>query len=213
MERSTRPRGRFRELACEQALDLVEHGAEAHLAVRSPVNVLPRDVFGVVPVLALGVAMRRLPTGVADALAWPMVRSTIGDVTKVGLKKLPYGPNTQMARDHQVPLLDIGTMDQIKKGRITVHGDLDHFTEDSVVFADDSQVAPDVVILATGYRASIGDLLVGWEAVCDGSGRPTASGGPTALGGLYFCGTYVSPAGMLREIGIEAKRVATHIDR
>jgi indole-3-pyruvate monooxygenase len=203
----------FGNSACEQALDLVERGAEVHLAVRSPVNVLPRDIFGVVPVLPLGIVMRRLPTRVADALAWPMIRSTVGDVTKLGLKKLPHGPNTQMACDHHVPLLDIGTMDQIRQGRIAVHGDLDRFTEDGVVFSDGSLVTFDAVILATGYRASIGDLLVGCEAVCDSSGTPTVSGAPTALGGLYFCGMYVSPAGMLREIGIEAARIATHISR
>ncbi len=99
-----------------------------------------------VPVLPLGIVMRRLPTRVADALAWPMVRSTVGDVTKVGLKKLPYGPNTQIVRDHRVPLLDIGTMDQIKQGRITVHGDLDRFTEDGVVFTNGSQVTLDAVV-------------------------------------------------------------------
>ncbi len=202
----------FGNSACEQALDLVERGAEPHLAVRSPVNVLPRDIFGVVPVLPLGIVMRRLPTRVADALAWPIVRCTVGDVAKVGLERLPYGPNTQMARDQHVPLLDIGTMEQIRQGHITVHGDLDHFVDDGVVFSDGTRVAVDAVVLATGYRASVGDILVGWEAVCDSTGTPTASGVPTALGGLYFCGMYVSPAGMLREIGIEATRIAAHID-
>ena len=67
-------------------------------------------------------------------------------------------------------------------------------------------------MLATGYPAAVGDFLVGWEAVCDSSGTPTVSGAPTALGGLYFCGMYVSPAGMLREIGIEATRIATYIN-
>jgi indole-3-pyruvate monooxygenase len=203
----------FGNSACEQALDLVERGAEVHLAVRSPVNVLPRDIFGVVPVLPLGIAMRRLPTGIADLLAWPMIRTTVGDITKLGLRKLPYGPNTQIARDHHIPLLDIGTMDQIKQGRIAVHGNLERFTEDGVVLSNGSAVGCDAVILATGYRASIGDLLVGWEAVCDSSGTPTISGPPTALPGLYFCGMYVSPAGMLREIGIEAVRIATYINR
>jgi len=203
----------FGNSACEQALDLVERGAKVHLAVRSAVNVLPRDFFGVLPVLPLGVLMRRLPTRVADALAWPMVRMTVGDVTKAGLRKLPYGPNAQIARDHHVPLLDIGTMKQIKQGRITVHGDLDRFTEDGVVFADGGQVALDAVILATGYRAAIGDFLADWEAVCDNAGTPTVSGAPTTLAGLYFCGMYVSPAGMLREIGLEATRISAHIDR
>jgi len=203
----------FGNSACEQALDLVERGAKVHLAVRSAVNVLARDFFGVLPVVPFGVVMRRLPTRVADALAWPMIRMAVGDVTKAGLRKLPYGPNTQIARDHHVPLLDIGTMKQIKQGRITVHGDLDRFTEDGVVFADGLQVALDAVVLATGYRAAIGDFLAEWEAVCDSSGTPTVSGAPTALAGLYFCGMYVSPSGMLREIGLEAARISAHIDQ
>ena len=202
----------FGKSACEQALDLVEHGAEVHLGVRSPVNVLPRDIFGMVPVLPLGILMRRLPPGIADALAWPMVRSTVGDLTKLGLKKLPYGPNTQIAHDHRVPLLDVGTMDQIKQRRIMVHGDLDRFTENGIVFSNGSPATSDAVILATGYRASIGDFLVGWEAVCDRAGTPAVSGALTALDGLYFCGMHVSPAGMLGEIGIEATRIGRYIN-
>jgi indole-3-pyruvate monooxygenase len=110
-------------------------------------------------------------------------------------------------------LLDIGTMKLINQGRITVQPDLERFTEHEVVFADGSVLAVDAVILATGYRPALGDFLVGWEAVCDRAGTPTASGTPTALDGLYFCGMYVSPAGMLREIGLEAKRIATHVDQ
>jgi indole-3-pyruvate monooxygenase len=201
----------FGNSACEQALDLVERGADVHLAVRSPVNVLPRDLLGVVPVLSLGIVMRHLPPAVADVLAKPMIRMSVGDVTKVGLRKLPYGPNTQIAHHNQVPLLDIGTMEQIKQGRIKVHGDIARFTEDGVVFSDGSQLAVAAVVLATGYRAAVEDFLIGWEAVCDAGGTPKQSGEETALAGLYFCGMYVSPAGMLREIGIEATRIAAHI--
>ena len=203
----------FGNSACEQALDLVEHGALVHLAVRSPVNVLPRDILGVLPVLPLGIFMRHLPPRVADALAAPMVKMTIGDVTKAGLRKLPYGPNAQIARDNHVPLLDIGTMEQIKQGHITVHGDIERFTADGVRFADGSDLAVAAVVLATGYRAAVGDFLVGWETDCDSSGTPKQSGAPTALDGLYFCGMYVSPAGMLREIRIEATRVAKHLEQ
>ena len=42
---------------------------------------------------------------------------------------------------------------RILSGTITVKGDIDHFTEDGVVFKGESQVTPcDVVILATGYK-------------------------------------------------------------
>lgn len=200
----------FGNSACEQAIDLVEHGVAAHLSVRSEVNVLPRDLFGI-PVLQMGIAMRALPTGVADALAAPLVRLTIGDITKVGLKKLPYGPNTQIKNDKHIPLLDIGTMDHIKARRINVHGDIERLTSSGVVFADGSTVDVDAVVLATGYRPALEDLIPEWRAVCGEDGRPLVSGGPTELPGLWFCGQFVSPAGMLREMGLEAKRIAKAI--
>jgi cation diffusion facilitator CzcD-associated flavoprotein CzcO len=200
----------FGNSACEQAIDLVEHGVEAHLSVRSAVNVLPRDLLGV-PVLQMGIAMRRLPTGLADALAAPLVALTVGDITKVGLRKLPYGPQTQIKNDRHIPLLDIGTMDHIKAGRITVHGDIARFTETGVEFSDGSSVDVDAVVLATGYRPGLEEFLPEWQKVCDADGRPRVSGGRTALPGLYFVGQFVSPSGMLREMGIEAERVAKTI--
>jgi hypothetical protein len=67
------------------------------------------------------------------------------------------------------------------------------------------------VVLATGYQPGLEDFLVDWQQVCDAKGFPTVSGRATALPGLYFCGQFISPAGMLREIGIEARRIATHL--
>jgi len=201
----------FGNSACEQAIDLVERGSQAHLAVRSPVNVIPRDIFGVVPVLQLGIVMQHLPPAVADALAWPMIRATIGDIRQVGLRKLPYGPNTQISRDRHIPLLDIGTMEHIRAGRIRVHPDIQRFTPEGVVFTDGETLAIDAVVLATGYRAALDEFLVQWREVCDDKGIPLKSGGQTALPGLYFCGQFVSPAGMLRQIRIESGRIASSI--
>jgi indole-3-pyruvate monooxygenase len=112
----------FGNSACEQAIDLLERGAHPHLSVRSPVNVLPRDVLGAVPVQQLGIAMRHVSPAAADALGWPFILLSVGDIRSVGLKKLPYGPNRQIARDRQIPLLDIGTIAHIRAGRIGLHG-------------------------------------------------------------------------------------------
>ncbi|MFL6694814.1 MAG: hypothetical protein ACJ8GO_17855, partial [Ramlibacter sp.] len=59
-------------------------------------------------------------------------------------------------------------------------------------------------------RTGLNHLLEGAAAVLDGRGVPTASGRET-LPGLYFCGFSVTPAGMLREIGREAVRIAQDI--
>jgi indole-3-pyruvate monooxygenase len=203
----------FGNSACEQAIDLVERGAHPHLSVRSAVNVIPRDILGLVPVLQLGIVMQHVPPAVADVLAAPLVRLTVGDITKVGLRKLPYGPNTQIARTRHIPLLDIGTMKHIREGRIGVHGGIERFTEGGVVFVGGETLSVDAVVLATGYRPGLEEFLVQWQQVCDDDGLPRTSGRPTELPGLYFCGQFVSPAGMLREIGIEARRIASHLSR
>ena len=152
--------------------------------------------------------MRHLPPSVADALAAPIVRLTVGDISKLGLRKLPYGPNTQIRNDRHIPLLDIGTMDHIRNGRITVHGGIARFTPTGVVFEDGTTLDVDAVVLGTGYRPALEEFLPEWQQVCDGEGRPLVSGGPTTLPGLFFCGQFVSPSGMLREAGAESRRIA-----
>ena len=200
----------FGNSACEQAIDLVEHDVRTHLAVRSEVNVVPRDLLGV-PILQMGIVMRVLPTQVADALAAPLLKATVGDISKVGLRPLPYGPNTQIKNDRHIPLLDIGTMDHIKAGRIHVHPGIERFTASGVVFTDGTSLDVDAVVLGTGYEPALADFLVDARVVCDDDGRPYVSGGPTQLAGLYFCGQFVAPSGMLREMGIEARRIAAQI--
>jgi indole-3-pyruvate monooxygenase len=77
----------------EIAIDLWEHGARPSLAVRSPVNVIPRDLLGI-PILAIGILQSKLPPRWADALNAPHLRVVMGDLTRYGLRKLPQGPIT-----------------------------------------------------------------------------------------------------------------------
>jgi cation diffusion facilitator CzcD-associated flavoprotein CzcO len=193
----------------EIAIDLVEHGAEVGMAVRSPVNVVPRDVFGL-PILSVGIALGALPPRVADALGAPLVRATVGDIEALGLKKLPYGPVTQMVEHERIPLLDIGTVGLIRKGKIAVHPGIERFTADGVTFVDGTTVSFDAVVLATGYRPALDGFLEGADELTGDKGLPRRSG-EEVRPGLYFCGFYVSPTGMLREIGIEAERIAAAI--
>jgi NAD(P)H-nitrite reductase large subunit len=102
-------------------------------------------------------------------------------------------------------------MEHIRAGRIAVHGDIARFTPDGVEFTDGTALGADAVVLGTGYRPALEEFLPEWRTVCDDAGIPLTSGRPTALPGLYFCGQHVSPGGMLREIGIEARRIAAHI--
>ena len=62
-----------------------ESGAAATLAVRSPVRVLPRDLFGL-PILSFSVAQRFLPARLADAINAPIIRLAIGPLEAARLQ-------------------------------------------------------------------------------------------------------------------------------
>ena len=67
----------------------------------------------------------------------------------------------------------------------------------------------DAVILATGFRPDLRRLLPGIEGVFDDHGMPLVTGAATTCEpGSIFCGLIASPTGQLREIGIEAQRIA-----
>jgi cation diffusion facilitator CzcD-associated flavoprotein CzcO len=195
----------------EIALDLCEHSAQVSLSVRGAVNVVPRDLLGL-PILALAIPLARLPNWLADALSAPLLKATIGDFTRYGLRKLPYGPIPQIKRDGRIPLLDVGAMQRIKQGEIKVRPGVERFLPGGVIFSDGVGEAFDAVVLATGYRPALGRFLELPAGVLDDNAVPTASGAESAPG-LFFCGFYVSPTGMLREIGIEARRIAKSIQQ
>jgi len=194
----------------EIALDLWEHGAQTSMAVRSPVNVVPREVLGI-PNVAISIAQNKLPPRVADTLNAPILRLRFGDLTPYGLRRPPRGPLAQIESARRIPLIDVGTIKLIKSGQIQVYPGIERFTPEGVIFTDGRQQAFDAVVLATGYRPRVNTFLEGAASAYDEQGTPLCSGRETPIAGLYFCGFYVSPTGMLREIGLEARRIATAI--
>jgi indole-3-pyruvate monooxygenase len=195
----------------EIAIDLAEHGARPILSVRSPVNVVPRDFLGL-PILAWGIALSVLPLRVADAVAALVSRLACGRLEPLGLARLPYGPMTQIRRHHRIPLLDIGTLARIRRKEIEVVPGVEAFVPGGARFAGGVERAFDAVVLATGYRPALEAFLEPAAEVLDADGVPRASGAET-LPGLFFCGFYVSPTGMLRAIAGDARRIARAIRR
>ncbi len=196
----------------EIAVDLHEHGARVALSVRSPVNVIPRELFGL-PILAIAIPLSKLPTSLADTLTAPIVRVRFGDLGRLGLRKATGGPFTQIQKHQRIPLIDVGTMGLIRKGHIDVRPRVERVVGEEVVFSDGSRHEFDTIVLATGYRPALEAFLEDAPYVVDERGCPLRSGDETILPGLYFCGFYVSPAGMLREISMEAKRIARDISK
>jgi cation diffusion facilitator CzcD-associated flavoprotein CzcO len=191
----------------EIALDLANAGIDVALAVRSPVHILPRDLLGF-PILAWAILYRRLPARLVDSINAPILGLAIGRIENLGLRRAAKGPRQMVEEEGRVPMIDVGTLDKIRDGSIRVCGGIDRLTSDGVVFDDGCSEQFDAIILATGFRPDLRRLLPGVESVFDRHGMPLMTGQATKAPGLYFCGQITSPTGQLREIGLEAQRIA-----
>ncbi|MFK7849201.1 MAG: flavin-containing monooxygenase [Rhodothermales bacterium] len=202
----------FGNSAGEIAIDLHEHGAQVSMAVRNPVNIVPRDLFGL-STHVISVMMSRLPTELADALSKNLRNLVVGDMAPYGLEKANIGPMTMIKRENRVPLLDIGTVGLIKTGKIVVQKGIDYFDGRQIKFVDGVQKDFDAVVLATGYTTNLTSFLENADTVTDDHGRVIGGGHESALPGLYFCGLHNAPAGLIRQMGIDAKRIAKSISK
>lgn len=206
----------FGNSAGEIAKDLVAHGADVTMSVRGEVNVLPQEVIGV-PVLALGIPLAALPIPVSDALTTPLLRRTVGDLGKLGLRRSQLGPFEEIRERGRIPLIDSGTLALIRDGKISIRPGLTRYDGDRVVFDDGSSEVFSAVVLGTGFRPRLDRFLElpANDTIFDSDGtpEPDLSGRATTVPGLYLCGFCVPVTGVLREIGIEAQRIADAIER
>jgi putative flavoprotein involved in K+ transport len=192
----------------EIAADLADAGATVSLAIRTPPNIVLRAVAGI-PSQALILSMAAFPLTVQDALAGAMQRVAVGDLRRYGIPKAPRGIATQQARDDVTPTLDVGLLRALKAGRVKVVPAVARFTPDAVVLSDGTELRPGAVVLATGFRRGL-EPLVGKLGVLAESGRPliNADAQLAAHPGLYFLG-YSNPlTGNLRQLGIDATKIA-----
>ena len=197
----------------EIAIDLCEHGAAAvHVCVRSPINVIRREFLGT-PAQVSGILMSKLPRSIRYPLSKRLAHFSVGDLSQYGIAWPEIGPMESVERFGRVALIDIGTIELIKRGAIKVVPGVQRFNESGVAFVNGETHEYDAVILATGYKPRIDEFLENAGEVMDESGYPIPPAGESKWPGLYFLG-YVNPAtGLLRQSGIDAKRVAANIAR
>lgn len=192
----------------ELALDLLEHGAQVSLSVRGPVHVVPRDFLGQ-PMQVTSIRTSFLPRSLRDVLGGMVSKLAFGDLEQWGIRRPEHGPATDIDVRRRIPLIDVGTIDAIRKGRIAVYSNIEAFVPGGVRFSDGRAAAFDKVILATGYRPALAELLGPHPAL-------TAEGHPRGIDGghgLYFVGFRNVATGLLRQAGIDAQTVAELVTR
>ena len=192
----------------EIALDLTEQGVHTALSVRSPVNLVHRDVLGR-PTQLTSIALARLPNAWGDTLATGLRNLTVGDLSRFGLQTPRISPLRQLREHGKTPVIDVGTLARIKSGETIVHPGIERFMPGGVRFVDGSDERFDSVIFATGYSADVQRLFPATALPLDASGLPRDAVGQGALAGVYFVGFDIrQPGGLLRAINAQAQRVA-----
>jgi putative flavoprotein involved in K+ transport len=191
----------------EIATDLSDHGAACvALSVRTPPPIVPRDPFGL-PVQHTSLLLSALPAAIANRLGWATARLVLGDLTRYGMPKGKFAPYTT----RRVPLIDVGFVDALKKGRVTLRPALERLTSSGAVFADGTSEAFDAIIAATGFTTGL-ETIVDVPGVLDEFGEPRGrSGDATSHSGLYFVGFTHSLRGHLFEANRASRRLAENV--
>ncbi|MFJ5194942.1 flavin-containing monooxygenase [Streptomyces sp. NPDC088394] len=192
----------------ELAVDLVEGGAaRVRIAVRTVPHIVRRSTAGW-PAQLTGILVRRLPVRLVDRAGRLMARIAVPDLAAQGLPRPDTGLYSRV-KDGAIPVQDVGLIDAVKRGRVVPVAAVESFDGDAVVLAGGERITPDAVIAATGYRRSL-EGLVGHLGVLDARGRPVVHGArtPKQAPGLYFTGFTNPISGMLRELALDARKIA-----
>jgi putative flavoprotein involved in K+ transport len=197
----------------EIAVDLAEGGASrVRLSVRTAPHIVRRSTAGWAAQYS-GVLVRRLPARLVDRLARPLARLSVPDLSAHGLPRPDTGLLSRAAQG-AVPVQDVGLIDAVRRGRVEVVAAVEGFEDGKVTLADGSRIEPDAVVAATGYVRAL-EGLVGHLGVLDERGRPVVRGArtPQDAPGLYFTGFTNPISGMLRELAIDARKIAKAVAR
>ncbi|WP_168879277.1 flavin-containing monooxygenase [Rhizobium sp. P28RR-XV] len=200
----------FGNSAGEIALECAEADLDVAMSVRSPVNIVPREIFGVASA-TIAIVQQRFPYRMVDAFNAPFLNLRYREIEELGLKRSRQGPLTRMIEQGRTPLIDIGTIAKIGDGRIRVFPGIEMSDGASVFFADGRSAEFDAIVLATGYKPALETLLPDLTDRFSNAGRPARDELQPGNDGLYFCGFNPATTGLLRQIGIEASQIANSI--
>jgi hypothetical protein len=136
-----------------------------------------------------------LPLKLADAVARLASRLAFGNLARYGLARPALGPLTAFKMRRRVPLIDVGTIAAVKRGDIAIKPAVATLHRDGRAVRRRQRREFDAVVLATGYRPALEDI-VAVPGVLDDEGYPRDWKGG-AHPGLFFVGYYQPPTGLL----------------
>ncbi|XP_071907714.1 indole-3-pyruvate monooxygenase YUCCA2-like [Coffea arabica] len=196
----------------EVSLDLCNHNACPSLVVRDSVHVLPQEMLGR---STFGLAMQLLewfPVRLVDRFLLVISRIMLGNTAQLGLPRPKIGPLELKSITGKTPVLDVGTLAQIRTGKIKVVRGIKRLMRNAVEFVDGMVENFDAIILATGYRSTAPAWLKGKNLSSEEDGFPSKPfpDGWKGHNGLYAVG--FTKRGLLGT-SMDARRIAEDIEK
>ncbi|WP_108804371.1 NAD(P)/FAD-dependent oxidoreductase [Aquimarina sp. Aq107] len=171
----------------ELALDLSEHNIDVSISVRSSLLIVPRDINGR-SVQLTAKKLERLPFGLGRWIGKQVRKIVIGDLSKYGILSSKKDPIDHLKQTGRTPVIDLGTVKQIKSKKIKVVGDIASFYPNGVQLINDTKLDFDIVVLATGYRAKVKDFIENTDGLLDEYNIPKQVVADGKHKGLFFVG-------------------------
>ena len=151
----------------EIATDLSDNGAAyVALSIRTPPAVVPAIRLGC-PCSARASLLSMLPPAIANRLGRATARLALGDLTRYGFPRGEFAPYST----RRIPLIDVGFVDALKGGRVTLRPAVDRLTSTGAMFSDGSSDTFDAIIAATGFTTGL-ESLIDAPGVLDDHGEP-----------------------------------------
>jgi putative flavoprotein involved in K+ transport len=198
----------------ELAVDLLRGGAASvRVSMRTPANILTREIFGV-PSTLMARFSERQPAATTDRTGFLLQRLLWGDLEPHGIPRAPYGIATELRVKGLGPVVDDGFVSAVKERELELVPAVEGFEGAEVLLRGGKRVGPDVVIAATGYRQGL-EPLVGHLGVLDSAGRPAMLRGrahPSAPG-LYFNGYWLPLRGQMPAMKQTSRAIARDVAR
>jgi indole-3-pyruvate monooxygenase len=121
--------------------------------------VLPREILGKSTFELAVTLMKRLPIWMVDKILLVLTRMILGNIEKYGIKRPCIGPLELKNTSGKTPVLDIGSLEKIRSGKIKVVPGIKKFSAGKVELVDGNVLDIDSVVLATGYRSNVPSWL------------------------------------------------------
>ncbi|KAF0888130.1 hypothetical protein E2562_010833 [Oryza meyeriana var. granulata] len=152
----------------EIAYDLSSHGANTSIVIRSPLHVMTKELIH----LGMKLASWRLPVKFVDIILVVLAYLWFGNLSKYGIVRPNMGPLFLKAKTGRSAVIDVGTVELIKKGDIKVFGPISCIKGNVVEFDDGKESYFDAIVFATGYKSTANKWLKNGEDMMNKEGMP-----------------------------------------